>query len=102
MQGVRVYASYGGHARDCGTYYGWIVGVPLNSPANVMAWATTANGGGSWSVGGVASDGTTPFIATGNTFSVSVWGGGEAIIRFQPGPVFSNLSRDYWAPTNWV
>ena len=27
-------------AGDCGTYYGWLVGVPLNNPANVMAWAT--------------------------------------------------------------
>jgi hypothetical protein len=97
-----VYVTYGGHAGDCGTYFGWIIGVPLNNPTNVMAWATTARGGGSWSVGGVATDGTAPFIATGNTFSVSVWGGGEAIIRFQPGPAFTGLTNDFWAPTNWV
>ena len=84
------------------TYHGWIVGVPLNKPTNVMAWATPADGGGAWAVGGVASDGVNPFIATGNTFGAGVWSGGEAIIRFQPGPVFSGLTNDYWAPTNWM
>src|SRR5258706_3302090 len=88
-----LYVTYAGHAGDCGTYFGWIVGVPLNDPTNVMAWATTARGGGSWSVGGVATDGSVPYIATGNTFSTTTWGGGEAIIRFQPGPVFSALAN---------
>jgi len=100
--GGTVYVPYGGHYGDCGTYYGWLVGIALNNPSNVVAWATRANGGGSWGVGGVASDGVDPFIATGNTFGASVWGGGEAIVRFQPGPVFSGLSLDYWAPTNWM
>jgi hypothetical protein len=97
-----VYVTYGGHSGDCSTYYGWIVGIQLNNPSAVAAWSTTATGGGSWSVGGVASDGLTPYIATGNTFSTAVWGGGEAVIRFQPGPSFSNLTNDYWAPTNWA
>jgi hypothetical protein len=99
--GTNVYVPYGGHYGDCGTYYGWLVGVPLIQPTNVMAWATTASGGGAWAVGGVASDGTNAFIATGNTFGASTWSGGEAIIRFQSGPVFSGLTNDYWAPTNW-
>jgi hypothetical protein len=51
-------------------------------------------------VSGVADEGADPFIATGNTFGPSVWSGGEAIIRFQPGPVFSGLPADYLAPTN--
>jgi PQQ enzyme-like repeat protein len=97
-----VYVPYGGLYGDCGTYHGWIVGVPLNNPSNVLAWATTANGGGSWGVGGIASDGFNPYIATGNTFDAGTWSGGEAIIRLQTGPVFSGLTNDYWAPTNWV
>jgi hypothetical protein len=97
-----VYVPYGGHAGDCGPYHGWIVGVPENNPSNVMAWATTNTGGGFWAVGGPASDGTQPFIATGNTFGAGTnWGGGEAIIRFLTGPVFSSATNDYWAPTNW-
>jgi hypothetical protein len=76
--------------------------VPLNNPASVVAWATGVTGGGSWGVGGVASDGVSPFIATGNTFGAEVWSGGEAVIRFQPGPVFSSETNDYWAPTDWT
>jgi hypothetical protein len=100
--GGQVYVPYGGHAGDCGTYHGWLVGVPLDNPAGVLAWATSGRAGGSWAVGGVASDGVAPFIATGNTFSASAWAGGESILRFQPGPVFSGLTTDYWAPTNWI
>lgn len=100
--GSYVYVPYGGHAGDCSVYYGWLVGVQMDNPANVLAWATAARGGGSWAVGGVASDGVDPFIATGNTFGASTWSGGESIIRFQPGPVFSGATNDYWAPTNWV
>src|SRR4029078_11276300 len=34
----RVYVSYSGHAGDCGAYRGWVVGVDINNPLNVMAW----------------------------------------------------------------
>src|SRR5947209_20078832 len=50
-----VYVSYSGYLGDCGTYHGWVVGVPINNPSNVGAWATTAIGGGIWGHGGVAS-----------------------------------------------
>ena len=60
-------------------------------------------GGAIWAVGGVASDGTNPFVTTGNTFNTGGnWSGGEAVIRFQPGPIFSGNPSDYWAPTNWL
>ena len=105
--GGYIYVPYGGNAGDCfdGTtyYYGWLVGVPVTNPASVTAWATTAKKGGAWSVGGVASDdGVTPYLATGNTYGATVWGGGESILRFQPGPVFSGMTNDYWTPTNWM
>src|SRR4029077_345876 len=45
---------------------------------------------------------TNTFVVTGNTFdSGSIWHGSEAVIRLQPGPVFSGSPTDYWAPTNW-
>lgn len=96
-----VYAPYGGFYGDCGPYHGWIVGVPAGNPTNVMAWATPAQGGGAWGVSGVASDGTNLYIGTGNTFNVTTWGGGDAVIRFAPGPLFSGSTNNYWAPTNW-
>lgn len=100
--GGTLYVPYGGHFGDCGSYHGWMIGVPLNNPANVVAWATGARGGGSWGVGGVVSDGVDVFFATGNTMGATNWSGGEAIIRFQPGPVFSGMANDYWAPTDWM
>jgi outer membrane protein assembly factor BamB len=99
----RVYVSYSGHAGDCGTYRGWVVGVDIANPSNVMAWATTAVGGGIWGHGGVASDGTNMYVTTGNTFNTGGnWMGGEAVIRLQAGPTWTGQPTDYWAPVNWL
>src|SRR5436305_11040167 len=101
MVGNILYVGYGSND-DCAPWRGWLVGVPINNPASVTAWATSALGGGIWAVGGVASDGTNLFAATGNTYNTGgIWGGGEAVIRFQPGPIFSGLPVDYWAPLDW-
>src|SRR4029077_9062212 len=54
-----LYVGYGSIG-DCSLYHGWLVGVPINNPASVTAWATSDIGGGIWGVGGVASDGTYP------------------------------------------
>src|SRR6516225_429975 len=98
-----VYVAYSGYNGDCGTYHGWVIGVDINNPSNVHAWATTAIGGGIWGHGGVASDGTNMFVVTGNTFNTGgVWSGGEAIIRLQAGPTWTGMPTDYWAPTNWL
>ena len=99
--GTNLFVPYGGLYGDCGTYHGWVVGMPLNDPTQVSAWATSARGGGAWSVGGLASDGADVFVATGNTMGASVWGGGEAIIRFASGLQLTNGTSNYWAPTNW-
>ena len=99
-----LYVGYGS-MQDCDLYYGWLVGVPIDNPASVTAWAAanpaTGHGGAIWGVGGVASDGANPFVTTGNTWTDGTWSGGEAVIRFQPGPIFSGSPSDYWAPTNW-
>ena len=34
--------------------------------------------------------------------SCSVWGGGEGVIKLEPGPVFTNSTTDFFAPANWV
>ena len=103
LVGGRVYVAYSAYVGDCGNYHGWVVGVDINNPSNVMAWATTAIGGGIWGHGGVASDGTNMFVVTGNTFNTGGnWMGGEAIIRLQAGPTWTGQPTDYWAPTNWL
>src|SRR6266581_2484042 len=97
-----VYVSYSGYVGDCQNYHGWVVGMDINNPSNVHAWATTAVGGGIWGHGGVASDGTNMFVVTGNTFNTGGnWMGGEAIIRLQAGPTWTGQPTDYWAPPNW-
>jgi hypothetical protein len=101
LVGGNVYSTYGGHAGDCGNYFGWLVGIPINDPSTVQAWATSIRGGGAWSVGGLASDGLDLFMATGNTFGASTWSGGESIIRFTGGAQFTGQTNDFWTPTNW-
>ena len=98
-----LYVGYGSMA-DCSPFHGWLVGVPIDNPASVTAWAaaTDTHGGAIWGVGGIASDGKNPFVTTGNTFSPPDWEGGEAVIRFQPGPIFSGSPADYWVPENWL
>jgi len=101
-----LYVGYGSMRDQC-QYHGWLVGVPIDNPSSVVAWAAATNpgphGGAIWGVGGVASDGKNPFVTTGNTFSTGgTWSGGEAVIRFQPGPIFSGDPSDYWVPTNWL
>lgn len=96
-----VYVPYGGHFGDCGNYHGWLVGVPVANPGAPKAWATGAAGGGSWAPSGVASENGSIFMATGNTFGTIRWAGGEALIRFSAGPLFSGRSSDYFAPSNW-
>ena len=92
-----LYVPYGGHFGDCGAYHGWLVGVPVSNPGRSSAWSTTAVGGGAWAPGGVSSDGASLFLTTGNTFEASTWSGGEAVLRFTPGPTLV----DWFAPSNW-
>jgi hypothetical protein len=96
-----LYVPYGGHWGDCGDYHGWIIAVPVADPKKASAWATEARGGGIWAPGGIASDGRSIFVATGNTFGALTWMGGEAIVRLGPDLEFSGNSADYFTPSNW-
>jgi outer membrane protein assembly factor BamB len=97
-----VYVPYGGHFGDCGDYRGWVVSVSLQSPHTVRSWSTRARGGGVWAPGGVSSDGTALYLATGNTMAAARWGDGEAVIRLGPDLTFSAQPRDYFAPSDWI
>jgi hypothetical protein len=102
LVGGTVYVGYGGHWGDCGNYHGWVVGVPITNPSGVKAFATAARGAGIWGPGGIASDGTSLFVSTGNSMGTNgTWGQGEAILRLSAGPTFSGQTADYFAPSNW-
>jgi outer membrane protein assembly factor BamB len=99
----KLYVPYAGHNGDCGTYNGMVVGLNLAKPAVFGAWSTEIAGGGSWGQSGVAFDGTSLFVTTGNTFTStnSSWGGGEAVIRLPLTLTNPSPTADYFAPGNW-
>jgi hypothetical protein len=97
------YVVYGGHWGDCGTYHGWVVGVPL-SGTGAKAWATQVSGAGIWGPGGAASDGQSIYVTTGNGFdgAQTTWAESEGVFRLDPGPSFTQASADYFAPFDWL
>jgi outer membrane protein assembly factor BamB len=99
----KLYVPYAGHFGDCGTYNGMVVGLDLAKPGVFGFWSTEIAGGGSWGQSGVAFDGASMFVTTGNTFSSpnSSWGGGEAVIRLPPTLVNPTQDADFFAPANW-
>ena len=96
-----LYVAYGGHFGDCGTYYGWVVGVPIDAPASLGVFRTQDSGVAIWGPSGIASDGAALYVTTGNGFGGPEWGNSEAILRLLPGPVFTQIPQNYFAPTNW-
>jgi hypothetical protein len=97
----RVYVPYGGHFGDCGDYHGWVVGVGLQNPRDLVGWSTRGRGGGIWAPGGIASDGRSLFVATGNTMDVRQWSDGEAVFRLTPDLAHNDRPQDYFAPADW-
>src|SRR5262249_50447299 len=74
--GERVYIPYGAHSGDCGDYHGWVVSISTSNPSSVTAWRPPGDGAGIWAPSGIASDGTSLYIATGNgPPDDSPWGG---------------------------
>jgi len=96
-----LYVNYGGNWGDCGSYNGTVIQLQVTPPRIVAHWATRANGGGIWAQGGMAGDGQSLYLTTGNTFGASSWSDGEAIVRLKPGLKHSEDSRDYFTPSNW-
>ncbi len=102
LSGV-AYVAYGGHYGDCGTYRGWLVGVPLDGQG-VKAWATSTDKAGMWGPGGPSSDGQSIFVSTGNAPAVDAgvgWSESEGMFRLDQGPSFAGGSGDSFAVYNW-
>ena len=104
-----LYVPYGGLFGACqpsdqgvtgDPYRGWVVAVSIADPDKVQAWATSAAAGGSWAPGGIASDAHAIYFSTGNTQHTTVWGGGDAVIRFGLDKALG-AAMSYFAPTNW-
>ncbi|TMD55019.1 MAG: hypothetical protein E6I85_04585 [Chloroflexi bacterium] len=63
-----IYVPFGGRAGDCGTYHGYVVGVPANGLGTPSVYTVSDTGSGIWSAGGPVVDDATGnvFAATGN------------------------------------
>jgi outer membrane protein assembly factor BamB len=96
-----LYVPYGGFYGDCGDYHGWVVGVPLADPQRVISWRTRGRGAGIWAPGGIASDGVSLYVATGNTVGARDWADGEAVFRLSPDLRHSERSADFFAASDW-
>jgi len=97
-----LYVNYGGNGGDCGTYHGTVVQLTPDTPTIVGAWQTRGLKGGIWAQGGIAGDGVSLFITTGNTHGATDWSDGEAIIRLVSGLAHSNRPKDFFTPSNWA
>jgi outer membrane protein assembly factor BamB len=96
-----VYVPFGGRAGDCGSYHGWVVGVPV-SGGSPTVYQTPNSGIGIWAAGGVAVDDSTGsvFAATGNGVSsgCSAVNQNDAVVKLAP----STLAlQDYFMPPDW-
>jgi hypothetical protein len=99
----KLYVPYAGHYGDCGVYNGMVVGLNTAKPGVFGAWSTKTQGGGSWGQSGVAFDGASMYVTTGNAFSASTaWGGSEAVVRL-PLTLADPTANDayFFTPTNW-
>ena len=96
-----LYVPYGGHFGDCGDYHGWVVGIRLDDPRPISFWRTRGRGGGIWAPGGIASDGKSVYVATGNTEGANEWADGEAVFRLSPDLRHSEAQTDFFAAKDW-
>ena len=81
-----IYVPFGGRAGDCGTYHGWVYGVPTSGAAVTNFYVTPGAGAGFWTAGGVTID-----DSTGNVFATSGNGVGSGCAANPNGtPVYEN------------
>ena len=102
-----VYAAFGGYAGDCGTYHGWLVGVPASGSGTQVVFqdqaslppAQGANENAFWATAGPSVDNSgNLYMASGNGSSTTTYDFGNTIFKLSP--TLSLL--DYWAPSVWA
>jgi hypothetical protein len=95
-----VFVPYGGRIGDCGSYNGWVIGVPV-AGGTQNVYKTADLGSGLWGAGGLAIDDATGnvFGATGNGVAggCNTIGQNDAVVRLS-----STLAlQDYFMPNDW-
>jgi outer membrane protein assembly factor BamB len=101
LRGGWVYVPFGGRIGDCGSYHGYVVGVPTSGSTALNVYQTPSFGSGLWGAGGVAVDDATGnvFGATGNGVAAgcSAVNQNDAVVRLS-----STLAlQDWFMPQDW-
>jgi len=96
-----LYIPYAGYVGDCGSYHGRVVSINTSTPTTVAQWSTGDMGGGIWASGGMASDGTSLFVSTGNYVPLetapATHTDSEEVVRITG----TGTKSDFFYPTNW-
>jgi hypothetical protein len=96
-----VYVPFGGRAGDCGSYHGYVIGVPTSGSTTLNVYQTPSVGSGLWAAGGLVVD-----DATGNVFGTTgnAVGSGcssvdqnDAVLRLSP----TLALQDWFMPNDW-
>jgi len=108
LVGGTLYVAYGGHVGDCGLYRGWVISVNTADPTKRGAWATLDTSGSAiWAAGGMASDGTAIFAATGNHTPFGEHAAdrtttdSEQVVRLTGLSVVDRKDENLFFPTTW-
>jgi hypothetical protein len=100
-----VYVTFGGHVRECGSYYGWIAAIPVNGGTEIAFQIPAKPVGGSiWTPGGASLDPATHQVwaasaaprcgpCQAQTIDLT-----DSVMRFSPGLRL----LDSFTPTNVV
>jgi len=98
-----IYVPFGGRAGDCGTYHGYVVGVPANGLGTPSVYTVSDTGSGIWSAGGPVVDDATGnvFAATGNGSAggCNQVGQNDAVVRLAP---VTLALQDWFMPKDWL
>lgn len=97
-----VLVGFGGNDGDCGSYHGWVVGVPESGSGPLLSYKVpTAKGGAIWAPAGITVDSSGDvYVATGNGAAMpgEAFDHGNAVVRLSP-----NLAEEqYFAPSSWA
>jgi outer membrane protein assembly factor BamB len=104
LVGGTLYVAYGGHAGDCGTYRGWVISINTAQPSKRGAWVTLGKGEGIWAAGGMASDGSSLFVVTGNNMAQEVdhaRSDGEEVVRLTGLSSLVRSDDNLFYPRTW-
>ena len=102
LDGGEVLVGFGGNYGDCGSYHGWLLGVPESGTGRLAAYRVpTAGGGAIWSPPGPAVDGAgVVFVATGNGAAGpgQPFDHGDSVVELSP----ALAELGYFAPADWA